>query len=45
MDEETIQNIVNNAPGPFLACHQLVEAANLAGGPDNISAVVVRMVG
>jgi PPM family protein phosphatase len=43
--EDEIQRIVNLTPSPFLACHQLVEAANAAGGPDNISVVLVRLVG
>lgn len=34
--------IIQAAPNPSIACHQLVEAANAAGGPDNISVVLVQ---
>ncbi len=37
-----IKHVVNDAPHPQIACEQLVQAANLAGGPDNISVVIVR---
>jgi protein phosphatase len=37
-----IFQIVTNAPNPSMACHSLVEAANAAGGPDNISVVIVQ---
>ena len=38
-----ILNIVNNANHPQLACEELVKAANAAGGPDNITAVLIRL--
>jgi protein phosphatase len=44
VDESEIQRIVNSAASPYLACQQLVEAANAAGGPDNISVVLARLV-
>jgi len=44
LSEDDIQRIVNSTSSPFLACHHLVEAANAAGGPDNISVVLVRAV-
>ncbi len=34
--------IIHDAPNPSIACHQLVEAANAAGGPDNISVILVQ---
>ncbi len=34
--------IITSAASPSDACHQLVEAANAAGGPDNISVIVVQ---
>jgi protein phosphatase len=37
-----IKHVVNDALHPQIACEQLVQAANLAGGPDNISVVIVR---
>ncbi len=36
-----IESILNNAPNPQTACTQLLEAANMNGGEDNVSAVVV----
>lgn len=44
VDEDDIQRIVNAASSPYLACQHLIEAANAAGGPDNISVVLARLV-
>lgn len=44
VDQDTIQRIVNATASPYLACQHLVEAANAAGGPDNISVVLARLV-
>ncbi|MBN2147819.1 MAG: serine/threonine-protein phosphatase [Anaerolineales bacterium] len=41
--ESELFNIVATAADPQQACQLLVEAANAAGGPDNISVIVVRM--
>ncbi|HSF82682.1 MAG TPA: PP2C family serine/threonine-protein phosphatase [Anaerolineales bacterium] len=41
--EAEINHIVTHTPNPELACKKLVEAANAAGGPDNITAVLVRL--
>ena len=38
-------NIITSAPNPSIACSRLVDAANAAGGPDNISAVIVQYLG
>ncbi len=38
-------NIISTAPNPSIACNRLVDAANAAGGPDNISAVIVQYLG
>lgn len=38
-----ISRIIQTAPSPEIACHQLIDAANQAGGPDNISAILVRI--
>jgi PPM family protein phosphatase len=40
LPEIEIYRIINNAANPSLACHDLVEAANAAGGPDNISVIL-----
>lgn len=44
VEEDDIQTIVNATASPYLACLHLVEAANAAGGPDNISVVLARLV-
>jgi len=40
--ETEIFKIIKNAANPAAACHQLVEAANNAGGPDNITAILIQ---
>lgn len=42
--EEIIYQIASN-PTPYLACKKMVDAANKAGGPDNISVILVRFPG
>ena len=42
--EADIFRIVKNSPNPSIACHELTKAANAAGGPDNISVVLVQML-
>jgi serine/threonine protein phosphatase PrpC len=44
VEDSVIQQIVMAAPGPQAACDRLIEAANAAGGPDNITAVIVEVV-
>jgi serine/threonine protein phosphatase PrpC len=39
-----IFRIVNGAKDLTMACHELVEAANAGGGPDNISAILVEYI-
>lgn len=36
-----IEEILNSAPDPHIACAQLIERANMNGGEDNVSAVIV----
>jgi len=45
ISEDTIRRTVNDAPTLQSACNGLVNAANAAGGPDNISVVLVQMIG
>ena len=40
--DDEISQIVHSASSLTLACHKLIEAANAAGGPDNISAILVQ---
>jgi serine/threonine protein phosphatase PrpC len=43
--EQDIIRSVNDAPNLHRACQNLVTAANVAGGPDNISVVLIQMIG
>jgi len=43
--DEKMYSIIKNAPDLNHACQGLVDAANAAGGPDNISVVLVQMIG
>jgi len=40
---DMIFNLISIAPSPAAACQYLATAANSAGGPDNISAILVRL--
>jgi len=42
VDEEAIARIIRDAPSPQAACTDLIQAANEAGGRDNITAILVR---
>ncbi len=41
--EKDLGKIIITASTPQLACQQMMDAANEAGGPDNISAILVRL--
>jgi protein phosphatase len=41
--EAEAQRIIMAAASPQDACRQLIDAANAAGGPDNITAIIVQM--
>jgi serine/threonine protein phosphatase PrpC len=43
--EQDISRAAVEAPSLHRACQNLVEAANVAGGPDNISVILVQMIG
>jgi len=43
--EQDIYRAVIEAPTLYRACQNLVEAANMAGGPDNISVVLIQLIG
>jgi serine/threonine protein phosphatase PrpC len=40
--DNEIQRIVLSSPHPQVACEKLIQAANAAGGPDNITAVIIQ---
>ena len=41
--EEEIYELVHTFPNPRQACQSMVEAANANGGPDNITAILIRL--
>ena len=43
ISEEELTRLVVSSANPSAACHELVKAANAAGGPDNITAVLVQI--
>ncbi|MEO8358075.1 MAG: protein phosphatase 2C domain-containing protein [Chloroflexota bacterium] len=45
ISEQDVVRSINDAPNLPRACQNLVNAANTAGGPDNISVVLVQLVG
>ena len=40
--EKEMLDIIQSSPTPQEACHSMVKAANRAGGPDNISVILIR---
>jgi serine/threonine protein phosphatase PrpC len=45
LERDTIQEILQDEPDPQAACDRLVEEANRAGGDDNITVVLLDVVG
>lgn len=45
VSDEDMSRIVYNAPNIQRACQDMVAAANAAGGPDNISVILVQLLG
>ncbi|MFA5873831.1 MAG: PP2C family serine/threonine-protein phosphatase [Anaerolineales bacterium] len=45
LPDDNLYNLVTAAPNLHGACQNLITAANDAGGPDNISAVLVQLIG
>ncbi len=45
LPDDNLSSLVTVAPNLQEACQRLVEAANDAGGPDNITAVLVQLIG
>ena len=41
--DEKMQTLIRQSPNPQAACEALVAAANAAGGPDNITAVMIQI--
>jgi serine/threonine protein phosphatase PrpC len=45
VSDQDLYRMINDAPTLQRACQNLVEAANAAGGPDNISVIIVQLIG
>ena len=45
VSEQDIVRAINESPTLQRACQNLITAANMAGGPDNISVVLVQLIG
>jgi protein phosphatase len=45
VNEKDIYRFVIEAPSLHRACQNMVEAANAAGGPDNITVILAQMIG
>jgi serine/threonine protein phosphatase PrpC len=45
LTDDNMYNLVTTAPNLHSACQNLITAANDAGGPDNISVVLVQLIG
>lgn len=45
VNEKDVVRILNEAPNLHRACQSMVEAANAAGGPDNITVILAQIVG
>ena len=43
--DQDMNKIIREAPSLQRACQSLIEAANAAGGPDNISVIIAQMIG
>jgi serine/threonine protein phosphatase PrpC len=41
--QEEISHLIVDSPNVQIACQRLIDAANVAGGPDNISVILVRI--
>jgi serine/threonine protein phosphatase PrpC len=45
INDQDISRVIVEAPTLHRACQNLVEAANFAGGPDNITTILVQLIG
>jgi protein phosphatase len=45
VNEKDLYRFIVEAPNLHRACQSMVDAANAAGGPDNITVVLVQMIG
>lgn len=45
VNEKDIFRIISETPNLHRACQHLIEAANAAGGPDNITVILAQLIG
>jgi serine/threonine protein phosphatase PrpC len=45
VNDQDISRAIIESPSLHRACQNLVEAANVAGGPDNISVILIQLIG
>jgi len=45
VSEQDLVRSVVDAPNLQRACQNLISAANTAGGPDNISVIIIQLIG
>jgi serine/threonine protein phosphatase PrpC len=45
VNDQDISHAIVESPSLHRACQNLLEAANIAGGPDNISVILVQLIG
>jgi len=45
VSDKDILRSISDAPNLQRACQNMVDAANIAGGPDNITVVLAQMIG
>jgi serine/threonine protein phosphatase PrpC len=45
VSDKDLYRFINEAPSLHRACQSMVDAANAAGGPDNITVVLAQMIG
>ncbi|MBI2333603.1 MAG: serine/threonine-protein phosphatase [Chloroflexi bacterium] len=45
VNEQDVIRIISEAPNLHRACQSMVEAANAAGGPDNITVILAQIIG
>ncbi len=42
--ETAMKEVLSQSPSPMAAANQLIDMANVAGGPDNITAIIIQVV-
>jgi serine/threonine protein phosphatase PrpC len=45
VSEDELRSVIVSSSEPQTVCQLLIESANAAGGPDNISVIIIRIPG